>query len=107
MKLRNLKDSLGHPPNPLNLLNPSNPPSPSNPPNPLNSSNPPNLPNPPSPASALHLPNPCPHLPNPRFKDSPSIYDRSHKTLFQCKFHYQSDSSTKCFHRYDSCSSEP
>ena len=35
------------------------------PPNPLNQSNPLN------PTSSSHPPNPCPHPPNPRFKDSP------------------------------------
>ena len=54
--------------NPLNL---SNPPSPMIPSNPLNRSNPLNPPSPSNPLYPSHPPNPCPHAPNPRFKDSP------------------------------------
>ena len=50
----------------MNPSNPQNPSSPSNPPNPLNPSNPQS---PPSPSHLIRRQ--CPHLPSPRFKDSP------------------------------------
>ena len=74
--LRGVKGYSSNPLNPSNSPDPLNPPSPSNPRNLLNPSNPlnpsnllspSNLPSPPSPS---HPSNPCPHLPNPRFKDS-------------------------------------
>ena len=61
------KDSIGYPsnlPNPLNPLNPLNPP------------------NPPSPPSPSHTLNPCPHPPNPRFKDSPPMLWFERETNF-------------------------
>ena len=74
MKLENLfKDSLGYPSNALNMpnpFNPPNPPSPSNPPSPLYPLNLPNAPSPSNPPSPSHPLNPCPHPPNPRFKDN-------------------------------------
>ena len=60
------KNSLGN----LNEDENTNPPNRLNPPNPLNPPNSPSPLNPPSPTSLLHPLNPCPHPPNPRFKDS-------------------------------------